>query len=486
MTASTLGRSTQRGASSIALGYSAGMQVLAIMNGFTLSASPSIQMHVSAIHGFAVILLSFLALVYLLRCDRAALLSPLSYVLLVTIAFHGVGVLYYTYGSEASLAWSNNIYPVTSESLTKVDLVSSVGLAAVWLAASVVLGVRSGMRRNAIPPVVPADWLARFYFVVGFGAWYLLVIPYTLGWTPFTLPGVGMLLVNLAYASVFLMSVLRQRTQGRQFRLLLPIGVFAGIFAGLLTTSKTYAILTLLFYFLGRFHGRRDIRKLLTGMLTLLILYVVLAPFVLFVRDQLVRQPERVAASIWVDYFESQGEASTNTGVQWAFLRLSYVGPEAYCVDQYDSGVRTKSLSSGFVDVLVPRLIFPDKPVRNLGRDFSEEYNSNPNNSISPGIFAEAYWGGGWIALIGIGLLAGLALGFAHRFIGRALMEEDWLVLPLVVGLFLGLGLINGFATDVLVYFPVVLVALQVGVCGVVALVAPRCVPVNQREPVAV
>ena len=47
-------------------------------------------------------------------------------------------------------------------------------------------------------------------------------------------------------------------------------------------------------------------------------------------------------------------------------------------------------------------------------------------------------------------------------------------MLPLCLGLFLGLGMINGFFADTFVYTPVVLVALQVCVYAVLLVLRSR------------
>ena len=61
----------------------------------------------------------------------------------------------------------------------------------------------------------------------------------------------------------------------------------------------------------------------------------------------------------------------------------------------YDQGYSGDTFALALY-IFVPRLLYPDKPIMTPGHEFNVLVNGNPDSQSAPGMFAEAYWNGGW------------------------------------------------------------------------------------------
>ena len=71
----------------------------------------------------------------------------------------------------------------------------------------------------------------------------------------------------------------------------------------------------------------------------------------------------------------------------------------------------------------IPRVLWPDKPsISDTGVDFNYLLNLDIYTSSSPGIFAEAYWNGGWFYVALICLAVGfLFAGFTRYSVQKCI-----------------------------------------------------------------
>jgi hypothetical protein len=88
--------------------------------------------------------------------------------------------------------------------------------------------------------------------------------------------------------------------------------------------------------------------------------------------------------------------------------------------------------------------VWPSKPVvSNVGAGFNRNVTGNPNSQSAPGVFAEAYWNGGWLAVVMVCLFVGFVLGGFTRYSIGVIGRSDFLLLPVVF-----LGIKAGFRPD--------------------------------------
>ena len=90
---------------------------------------------------------------------------------------------------------------------------------------------------------------------------------------------------------------------------------------------------------------------------------------------------------------------------------------QAFLVEQYDEGRPGDSLQSAWA-AAVPRILWPDKPdVTRFGRELYGlvTSTSNPQSALAPTYTGEAYWNGGWPAVVVVSIFVGLELGWLTR-----------------------------------------------------------------------
>ncbi len=107
--------------------------------------------------------------------------------------------------------------------------------------------------------------------------------------------------------------------------------------------------------------------------------------------------------------------------------RVALVNSVAVIVRETGSSVEYahgRTIGLALVSILIPRAVWPDKPVINLGREFAREFRIQPRHDdrtwVAVTAVGELYWNFGLA-----GVLAGmLALGLALRFIYGLLGEQ--------------------------------------------------------------
>jgi hypothetical protein len=152
-----------------------------------------------------------------------------------------------------------------------------------------------------------------------------------------------------------------------------------------------------------------------------------------------------------------------------ALTRFSYVNVGAYTINRFDSGQPGQTLGDAAA-VLVPRLLWPDKPniTRAGGELFTQVYGRR-GSQLGVGFFPETYWNLGWPGVLGIMALLGLALAGYSLFSVKVMARKDWIYLPIVL-----IGVNVGYRVDGFI------VADAVGpigialVCGIIAGIASR------------
>jgi len=127
-------------------------------------------------------------------------------------------------------------------------------------------------------------------------------------------------------------------------------------------------------------------------------------------------------------------------GAQIWWTRLTYSNAQTYAMHAFDANEPGASLSlAGYA--LVPRILYPNKPVMSIGDKYTEFVTGNATSTFTgPGIFAEAYWNGGWILVVGIGVFVGVILAGMGLFSVRAISSGRFVYLPIIfIGLIMGL-----------------------------------------------
>ena len=118
-------------------------------------------------------------------------------------------------------------------------------------------------------------------------------------------------------------------------------------------------------------------------------------------------------------YMESDEESILGDEGQLWWVRLNYANAQQFAMQEFESGSPGNSLKLALI-APIPRLLWPDKPIIESGRDFYERLTGHTTATFGIGFFCEAYWNGGWLAVI----LCSAAIGWLFAMITRVLGEE--------------------------------------------------------------
>jgi predicted membrane protein len=102
-------------------------------------------------------------------------------------------------------------------------------------------------------------------------------------------------------------------------------------------------------------------------------------------------------------------------------------------MQQYDAGAPGDTLST-ILYAVVPRILFPDKPMLTPGREFTTAITGQVGETATvPGVFAEAYWNGGWPMVVMICLLTGFLFWHYTSFAEKTVRYGLFQYLPVVM-----------------------------------------------------
>jgi hypothetical protein len=113
----------------------------------------------------------------------------------------------------------------------------------------------------------------------------------------------------------------------------------------------------------------------------------------------------------------------------------------------------TKAAQHPFsVRLLIPRAIWPDKPViSDIGRDFNVLATGNPFSSSAPGIFADAYYNMGWVGVPLLMIPIGLWFYLMSRYALWVQATGRWLHFPVVL-----MAMRMGFRVDGIIVLDII------------------------------
>jgi hypothetical protein len=371
------------------------------------------------------------------RKHPPALWTPLPWFLAAWAAYYGFGPLAYVYGAPETVAYMDALYPVDERALLRTNVLNAVGLVAVVVGAALFSRIRIGAPQAPRRSTGDDPWrVALLFLTVGVPVKYFFELPYVLGLVDFILPGSvqylgtfsGLAIVPLAAAAA---------GGRRKARLLFWVLVASEIVVGFVMLSKLRIMETVLLFVLGQYAVRQRIKRLLVAGLIVAVGYVaVLSPFVNFARTMLGRASARhvaEAVSAGQAYLGEGREvlADVLPGVQAWWSRLAYSNAQAFAMDQYDQGEPGWTFAMvGYA--FVPRFLYGDKPIMTPGFDFTYLIQGTHASSTGLGFVGEAYWNGGWLLVILIGLLVGSLFAMLGRFSIYSVQSGRWLYVPLV------------------------------------------------------
>ena len=109
-------------------------------------------------------------------------------------------------------------------------------------------------------------------------------------------------------------------------------------------------------------------------------------------------------------FFRAEHDKQVSDDPQMWWARFYYSNAQVFAIQEYDAGRPGDSLMLALI-APIPRLLWHDKPAIESGYDFYRRLTGSNTSSFGIGFFVEAYWNGGWLAVILCSIMLGWLLG---------------------------------------------------------------------------
>ena len=384
----------------------------------------------------------FLSLIKSLR-----VFEPLTWFILGSGIFFGIGVIA---GGLNSHEWTRHIFGESYEHLLGVNLLNSSSVLIILTVGILVLGDRSMKtfrqslnqeKSNIFAQIFP--YLLFFSFVaillrfIFFPYAEDLVIRSVINKISFFIPSIfvigGYILKDLtrnqfiSFIVIFLLQVSLGVLSFNKSDILMPI---IALLIGLWANNITYKLLAFSLLFpiiifwitnpfvtIGRKHD--------TYVASLISDEIFLSDRVnIFVDIMSIKLSKNSVNSVNSQLSNDLSFQNTHNSEYVFFTRLKGIGVrldvatiQGWLIREYNNQRPGKSMDD-FFSVLIPRVIWPSKPiVTRRGNELNKLYYGQTVSSVAPTYSAEAYWNYGYIGLIGISIYLGLFFGWLSRLV---------------------------------------------------------------------
>lgn len=386
-------------------------------------------------HGFAVVLtdhrLMFLASFSLYFLFGAALLAV---------------------GPAIQIEHSLSYYRIDARDALRVDAVNGLGFGIALVAASLARGRWLGKiasKAASRAAGIPSQLVIGAFLLLGGVASYYLAL-FDLGFRGGFVPGIVRSAGNFVLVAVYLASAHRGRGE-RTLRTVAVVLVVVLLLLGVLQFNKSAALLPLLALTSG-LAARFGARKVLpVGLAVALAGYLMLGNLTVYGRSIIADQSEATLSERWQFIKEgwqaTRGLSEEEEYGTWA--RLDYTASSTAGLDLRDAGRGGDGMQL-LPWVVVPRLIFPDKPeITKTGRELNTKITGGVSSSTGQGIFASGYYHAGWLGVLIASVLCGWIVAQTSAIARAIHLQNALLMLPLsLLGLLIAFRIDGDFVAD--------------------------------------
>lgn len=356
--------------------------------------------------------------------------SPMPWFLLASGVYFGFGPLIYFFGNDMAKTYCNAVCPMDLAELWSVTLLNALGVVLVF---GVWLWQTREMPRGSFKPGgngALASAILIFY-LVGLPFRFITILS-DAGLLPSTPPGFLGWLANLTSAGLVLLSAMAMRKGGRWWFLWGAMLVM-DVIGGVLAFSKMSILLAVTPCIFGYLLYRPRWQVLWCMPVFLATVYLSSHSFVSFVRKNVLDRNSILGRMEMIQsYVEAEEESGLEESDQAWWTRLNYANTQVFAMEEYDNGTPGDSLMMALI-APIPRILWPDKPIIESGYEFYRRLTGRGTASFGVGFFAEAYWNGGWLAVILCSCAIGWVFGKITLFIGREQAVGNHWVLPIAL-----------------------------------------------------
>jgi hypothetical protein len=400
---------------------------------------------------------------HLLRTDPKNIWTALFTFRVSTLIYFGLGSLVHMFMTPEARAYIEAFYAFSDSDNVRLNLISACCVFIVLLSSRLVQLLLAGQnsrapaRRNDEMRAARIKNYGIAFFIIGASIKYLWVFPFNIGWVTSAVPGAIVSLSATSLCGIYLLTIWSLSTRRAMFPFVCFI-VTIEILMGLVLFSKTEALLPLLVFLMALVIQNPTYRRMLFAVCMVGVFMNIMQPLIAYSRDQFWLRSSGSGQMDVLDRLEILGSyfdmslatADESAGLTSPLMRMSYVNSATFAVAMYDRGFPGNSFQN-MLSALVPRLLWADKPVFNQGQEFAVLATGyEANNSVSPGLFAEAYWNFGWLGIPYVMIPLGVILALLSNYNLVMLRRDEWLFLPILfINMRLGLSVDGQFTTAV-------------------------------------
>ncbi len=413
------------------------ISVLLIFSIFYFTAFPNHEnLNASIFISFIIYNILFSLILFYDKNIAFFLFTPLFWYKLILVLFFGVGPLAYYFGTPLTIYFMNTYYFANETTITKISIIyllSTLIVDIIFLALN---------RAFTFPDQFSLKKINRklllfLSLATGLISKYLIILPASL-------LGISVYGILYSFSSFIWIGLFLSYDIGIKnfkYKILFYSLIILEIIHSFAFLTKQSLFMTILFSSIIIFFYNKNFKNLfLTAVISAFLYVTVIQNLFLILRSS--GENFGLASSqdvgMAIDVIQELPEISTMPlGKDYGALqswwdRLSYIKYQGYAVDAYDAGNPGKSFDN-FKYIFIPRIIYPDKPNLNPGKEYHSlvtgKFNEEVPNSVGPGIFVEAYWNGGWLYVVLTSVYLSVLLFFASKIIIKNLKEKNYTIL---------------------------------------------------------
>ncbi len=382
----------------------------------------------------------------LIRMNKLLIWTPAFLFLAYTVVFSGLGPLIFILGNESTIVMlQQGNFRLSELELLGTNLLNLIGTSAVLAG---IVSITFTKLFNPAQKLVPAsqstppEAVAAWFFIFGFINKYFIVLPYKFEMLGFVPLGIFLnleQLIDLGFALVAFLAV----KKGGKWRVLLWIALPIHLAFVLLDFRKTQIVLAFLLPAFGAFLAHGSLRRLSVWLIVTVLVFWAIQPLVLFGRAEIKAESGSINNATLTKRLQIVGYTLTQSfdeinankiQEQGSWMRVSYSGTQAWAMREWDRGNPNDTLSDVWI-TFIPRLLWPDKPI-GLGpglRFYQAVTGNDLRVRFGVTVYADAYWNGGWVAVILFGMLVGMFFGIMSKTALHWLENDKFLYFPAIL-----------------------------------------------------
>jgi hypothetical protein len=414
------------------------------------------------VNGLAPVLLATILLVAdwkLVRRVPAAVWTPLFAFRLGSAILLGVGSALLQIFDPATIEYESLHYFYAEAEAAKVNIIwvlsSFLAIGGAWI-----VGVLSAARppRTQRPGLDSTLITGVVFYAIGFGFFLLIELPQGLGYFTLLIPGSLLALFQALNAVGLFLIAHWAFDRGRGGVAIIALLFFANLVVGLIGLNKTIVMLPQLLISLAYLMKRVTAGRVALVALLMMVALAVLQPLVAYGREQhMGTHGEEAGGTIGerlgysIDWLRGERTISAQESESInPLVRLSYLGPAAYVVGQYDANQPSATITDALA-ALVPRVLWPDKPhTTAVSREVFYQLTGREGSAVGTTVAADVYWNYGWTGVALIFPLLGMVMMGATTLCYQLVVRRNWFMMPFVLMSFrVALGVDGQFVPNI-------------------------------------